>query len=392
MYGNGERRDHTRSINMPWFPGYLVLRYAPALVRTGERFSVADPWNGGQQTQFVIEVYKMAPKGWDSATVNRNMKLLGDDLCNIRSSADGKSRRLPESLVELWHTKRVATEALPHLLHRLQPSLRRSDYSPILHHRRFEWAGIIVALVCLGIMIFCRTVIPDDGTGARAIGTFGFGFAAFASLILFAALARHRRSRPRDQMQWILANLSPSAYHPQNTREPEATSLQQTQASSDDSTRLIAECEKLMAEWLRDNGCPCRFPRFRATVERETDIFGASMGTWEQQHLMMLFDRKLKLVEIKRVAGKREGRCPRCGAAIRRWEAEPRRDQIMDHMRVVPNLGIADIGAPLDGQLPRCFSFFGVADAKTLRDADLQYPRLSLDAWIAWMKVRQPTN
>jgi hypothetical protein len=380
---------------MFWFPPYFVIRFAPILVRSEESFVSPDPWNGGAQARFTVEVYKLAPKNWNRAAAAQMGKLLGGDLFNIRSDGDGRSHRLPESLVELWHTKRLTTEELPRLLHGLQPSLRESDYFPILHHRRLEWTGAIFALFCLGMVIFSLTVIPGDAPGgARKIGTFGFGLLGLATPLGFVGFTQRQRNRRHMQMEWILANL------PLPVNDARAANLPAVVPSKlanpkpadpplDEFYRGIAAFEQLMEDWLQDNGCPCRFPRFRATVERETDIFGASMGTWEQQTLIRLIDRRLRLVGSQWVREGREGECPRCGAVIRRWEVEERRDQVMDHMRVVPRAGVEDLGAPVDGALPRCSRFFGTNDKRALRDAEVQYPVLPLADWIAWMSERQ---
>ena len=189
---------------MPWFPIGLLLRNVPALVRTEGDFAANDPWNGGRRTQFTVEVYKMVPKIWDVSAA-RDARLLGDDLFSIRSGADGRSRRLPESLVELWRTGRLATEEIPRLLHALQPAFHRSSYLPILHHRRFEVSGIIFGLLCLGMSIACLAVTPDDGTNARTVGTVGFGVMAVALPLLFVVSARRRRSLCRREMERIMA-------------------------------------------------------------------------------------------------------------------------------------------------------------------------------------------
>ncbi len=157
-----------------------------------------------------------------------------------------------------------------------------------------------------------------------------------------------------------------------------------------DFARAPAALDGLMTGWLHAGGCPCRFPRFRATVERETDALGAPMMTWEQYTLIMLFDGKVPLDPSRHVPGGREGSCSVCGASIRRWGAEVARDQWMEHMRVVPHEGVGDLGASAGGAVPHCFPFFtvGVDDARARRDAEIQYPRLALDAWVAWMQAR----
>jgi hypothetical protein len=165
-----------------------------------------------------------------------------------------------------------------------------------------------------------------------------------------------------------------------------------------DIARTPAAIEELMADYLQGGGCACRFPRFRATVARETDIFGAPLMTWEQDMLIRLFDRKVKLEERRSVTTRPAGymgRCPRCGAAIRRGSVESFRDQWIEYLSVEPRTGVAELGPPVIGALPHCWPFFAVGDAKARsdavparRDAEVTYPRLPLDTWLAWMRAR----
>lgn len=191
---------------MVWYPASLVLknRPKPVLVGTGETFVAADPWNRGESAQFTVEYYKILRRDWGRAYGARLAKLHGVDLYNIRSSAGGPSHRLPDSLTDLWRSKRVATEAIPQLLHELQPSLRKYDYYRILHHRRFEWAGAFYSLFLFGIMIFFLIAIPNEAVGA-IFAPFSFGLLALASLFVSILLPRVLRNRCRKQMEWILA-------------------------------------------------------------------------------------------------------------------------------------------------------------------------------------------
>jgi hypothetical protein len=164
-----------------------------------------------------------------------------------------------------------------------------------------------------------------------------------------------------------------------------------TDPADPDFARAPAVLEELFSAWLSGGACPCRFPRFRATVERETDALGASMMTWEQYTLMQVYDRRVKLVHVKAFPGGREGACSLCGAHVHRWGVEVVRDQWLEHMRVVPRPDAAELGAPQDGPLPHCWPFFTVGgdDARARRDAQVQYPRLGFDAWVAWMRARR---
>jgi hypothetical protein len=95
---------------------------------------------------------------------------VGPDYVRLRSALDGREHWLPESLVELLRTGRVATEALPRLLHELQPHLRKSSYFPALHQHWEEWFSAIFAVVCLGLIALdWVTVVPEDGVEVAAI-------------------------------------------------------------------------------------------------------------------------------------------------------------------------------------------------------------------------------
>jgi hypothetical protein len=156
------------------------------------------------------------------------------------------------------------------------------------------------------------------------------------------------------------------------------------------AARFPAALEELVRDYLHDGGCPCRFPRFRSTVGRETDVFGAPMMTWEQYLLITRFDSDVKLTNSRPVARGWEGICARCGATVQRRGEEYFRDRWMEHMRVAPLPGVTDLGAPAVGALPHCWPFFtvggGPPDATV--QAEIQFPRFSVDAWLAWMRER----
>jgi hypothetical protein len=191
---------------MVWYPGSLVFKNhpRPVLVGTGETFVAADPWNKGESAQFTVECYKIIRPDWGRAYGARLAKVHGVDLYKFRSSAGGPSRPLPESLTELWRSKRVATESIPQLLHDLQPSLCKYDYYRFLHHRIFEWAGAIYSLCLLGVMIFLLIAIPNEAAGA-IFAPLTFGLLALASLFVSIFIPRRFRNRCRQQMEWILA-------------------------------------------------------------------------------------------------------------------------------------------------------------------------------------------
>jgi hypothetical protein len=213
-----------------WYPPALLLRQTPVLARTEGSFSAGDPWNDGRQAQFAIEVHKMAQKAAAEA-IARNNKLLqannklllGADLFSIRSSIDGRSHRLPESLSELLRTGRVASNALPRLLHELEPSLRKSDYWPLLHSRRLEWFGGCFGLGSFAFFAWIALIIPREAldTGITLILAASMAV-TFAIFPLTLVLARHWRNRRRQQMAAMLASDARPPQAPERAVEPPA--------------------------------------------------------------------------------------------------------------------------------------------------------------------------
>jgi hypothetical protein len=169
-----------------------------------------------------------------------------------------------------------------------------------------------------------------------------------------------------------------------------------------DAARTPAAIETLIDGMLRDGGCACRFPRFRATVARNTVSFGVPLMTWEQYLLITLHDRRVTLRNKRPLVRPGEGtgytaECARCGAVVSRLSLEFQRDQWHDRITVRPKPGVEDLGAAVAGALPHCWRFFSVAGSEreraatdcARRDAEITYPRLLLDDWLAWMGERR---
>jgi hypothetical protein len=206
---------------MVWYPPSWVLKNRPkrVLVGTGENFVAADPWNARESAEFTLEYYKISRTDWGRAYAAHMTELHGVDSYSIRSSIGGASHRLPDSLTELWRSKRVAMEAIPELLHELQPSLCQYDYYGILHHRRFEWAGVFYSLFLFGMAIFFLIAIPNEAIGA-IFAPLSFGLLALGILFLSLLLPRLSRSRCRKQMEWILARESRKDTQRSGARRP----------------------------------------------------------------------------------------------------------------------------------------------------------------------------
>lgn len=139
-----------------------------------------------------------------------------------------------------------------------------------------------------------------------------------------------------------------------------------------------------------EHGCPCRFPRFRATAARDTkEVTAPGFTTFEHQAVVTLFDEKVPLRDRVGFSGGHEGHCVACGSHVRRWGDELFRGAFLEHLVITPAKDLVDVGAPLHGPVPHAWPFYFVGpedhgNGRPLVEA--AYPGLSLEDWFAWMR------
>jgi hypothetical protein len=137
---------------------------------------------------------------------------------DIRRGAQARPRArhdgLPESLSELVRDQRVSIESVPRLLAELRPSLRQSDYYPMLHHRRFEWVGVLGGLIFIGGMFAALALLPELSK-VFIIGL--FALAAVAIVAVTFAIPAGMRHRRRAQMERIFVA---EALHTETVKAP----------------------------------------------------------------------------------------------------------------------------------------------------------------------------
>lgn len=109
---------------------------------------------------------------------------------------------LPESLHELVNTHRVPRESVPRLLAELRPSLRPSDYYPMLHHHVFEWTGAAGGFIFMAVMCAALTLQPELSK-PFVLAVFGAATLAFVGFSVGIPVAL--RKRRREQMDRIFA-------------------------------------------------------------------------------------------------------------------------------------------------------------------------------------------
>ncbi len=158
-------------------------------------------------------------------------------------------------------------------------------------------------------------------------------------------------------------------------------------------TEPVAEPSASELEGLFDlyltQGCPCRFPRFRATVSRDMSEVGAR--EWDVSDIRRLlepFDQRAPLTASKRDAYSTRGQCGRCGAEVHRYGVPIFRDSFIERARIAPG-ALPDLGAPVDGAVPICGIVFQVAPSNVTRNEaeriEAAFPRLSPPLWLAYM-------
>ena len=104
---------------------------------------------------------------------------------------------------------------------------------------------------------------------------------------------------------------------------------------------MTAELESLVTSYLEASGCPCRYPRFRTSVHRDTTgVCGDSFTTGEQRDLIELFEHHVPMRGKRQVSHGWEAACERCGSALRYSVGERSRGDSMDYLVVTRAAGV----------------------------------------------------
>jgi hypothetical protein len=155
------------------------------------------------------------------------------------------------------------------------------------------------------------------------------------------------------------------------------------------NTATPSDIETLFDHYLA-HGCPCRFPRFRATVGRNLKEIGAP--DWELADvpgLLVAFDRRVPLDVQSRTPYVTEGSCKRCGAHVIRSGAPIFRDSFIERARITPGAQ-PDVGAEASGPVPVCGGLFHAAPGNVTQSENQRiqnaYPRLGPELWLAYMR------
>jgi len=169
---------------------------------------------------------------------------------------------------------------------------------------------------------------------------------------------------------------------------------------NEDFERKLGE----LVDYYLSHGCPCRFPRFRAVVSRDTSrTGGGSFTSDDQRGLIHVYEQKVPLVERGPLAGwggpmsadMYQARCGVCGSAVSRSSNEGAPGGWVDYLVIRPAPGVTPLGAPVEhGRVYRSRPFVAAGPAMGgMQQATEASPFLEEDAWFAWMReLRPPTS
>jgi hypothetical protein len=159
---------------------------------------------------------------------------------------------------------------------------------------------------------------------------------------------------------------------------------------------LVERAEALIHEYLEDGGCPCRFPRFRSAVKRDTSrSLGAPFKGEDQHALIVAFERHAPLGPRTAlggfpaaVEGMWQAHCERCTSTAERSSSEVATGGWVDFLMILRAPGLTDLGAPIDRAL-RCRPLIPIGRGPHSSGAAAHlYPIVDEDAWFEWLRAR----
>jgi len=164
------------------------------------------------------------------------------------------------------------------------------------------------------------------------------------------------------------------------------------------ATDLTSQAETLIRDYLQDGGCPCRFPRFRSVVKRDTGkSLGAPCRGEDQCALIVAFEHHAPYGERKALGPFSEARgdfwqavCTRCTSQIERSSHEVVAGGWVDYLVIRRTREASELGPPLD-HIFRCRPLVPLGPGPhNLASAAKLYPHIDDDEWFTWLRARTP--
>jgi hypothetical protein len=161
--------------------------------------------------------------------------------------------------------------------------------------------------------------------------------------------------------------------------------------------RLAQEIHRLLDGYLAE-GCPCRFPRFRASCARDTSKkAGGTFVADDQRMLIGGFEQRAALTS--RVAlgpndspmpGMYAADCTVCGSRVERSSVEFGPGGWADFLVIRRGPSLTELGAPIEaGRVLRARPFRPAGPGmEGLGKASAAFPLVYDEEWIAWLQAR----
>jgi hypothetical protein len=158
---------------------------------------------------------------------------------------------------------------------------------------------------------------------------------------------------------------------------------------SDELVRLV--------EYYLEMGCPCRFPRFRAVVSRDTSrIAGGSFTSAEQVGLIGVFEQRVPLGDRAPLEGwggpaqdgMYQAHCTICGSLVARSSNECAPGGWVDYLSISLAPAVTDLGASFaKGRLHRPSAWVAAGPGMAgIQRASEAFPFMEAEAWFVWMR------
>ena len=134
------------------------------------------------------------------------------------------------------------------------------------------------------------------------------------------------------------------------------------------------------------NGCPCRFPRFRA-LGKQWGLPSGMLSSADRDQLVAHFERRVPLDNKRDAPAGWEAECGRCGGTVRWGWVESSPGGSVEYLTLSP--GQPDIGAKLEPPALRCrpWRMTGPGYGSVLKTAGRSYTLVEDDEWFAWLRA-----
>ncbi len=143
-----------------------------------------------------------------------------------------------------------------------------------------------------------------------------------------------------------------------------------------------------LVAYYRAHGCPCRFPRARAVLARDTHrVAGGSFSSVDRDWLIWHVEHGLNLADKRGAPYGWEARCADCGATVSKSANEFANGGWLEYLVIEPKPGVPDVGAPVGEHVYRCKPWWAPGpNMAGEAEASKAFPLIPVDEWFRWMR------